>query len=72
MIITKRSALTGIVHSKELPITPEQYKAWERGGLVSVVMPHLSASDREFLVTGTLDEEWDAHVSSRYESGVAK
>jgi hypothetical protein len=61
MLISKRSALTGIVHSKELPITPEQHKAWERGGLVSVVMPHLSASDREFLVNGTLDEEWEAY-----------
>jgi hypothetical protein len=43
----------------DLPITEEQVKAWENGGLIQQVMPHLNASQREFIISGATQEEWD-------------
>lgn len=62
MTITRVSMLTGVTRSRELSITEEQYKQWQNGKLVQDAFPQLSASDREFIITGITDEEWDAHV----------
>jgi Na+-transporting NADH:ubiquinone oxidoreductase subunit NqrF len=59
MRITKRSALTGKVHTLEIDITPEQVEQWQAGGMIQDVCPHLSVSDREFLISGSTQEEWD-------------
>ena len=62
--VTKRSAISGIVRTRELDITEEQYSRWQkREGLVQEVFPNLSDSDREFIMTGITDEEWDAVFS---------
>jgi hypothetical protein len=60
MQITKRSMISGIVRTKEIDVTEEQLQQWEAGGLIQNVMPHLSPSDREFIMTGSTDEEWDS------------
>lgn len=60
MQITKRSMISGIVRTKEIDVTEEQLQQWESGGLIQNVMPHLSPSDREFIMTGSTDEEWDS------------
>lgn len=58
MLITRKSLLTGRVHTREVPVTEEQLREWERGGLIQDVLPHLSANDREFLISGSTPEEW--------------
>ena len=60
MIIERRSILTGLVRTRELNITQEQFGAWQNGALIQDAMPHLSISDREFLINGVTDEEWAA------------
>jgi hypothetical protein len=61
MLVTKTSLLTNKQHSREIDITQEQLTHWEEGrGLIQVLMPHLSADDREFLMTGSTPEEWEA------------
>ncbi len=60
MQITKRSMISGIVRTKEIDVAEEQLQQWESGGLIQNVMPHLSPSDREFIMTGSTDEEWDS------------
>lgn len=61
MLITKTSLLTNKQHSREIDITQEQLTHWQEGrGLIQVLMPHLSADDREFLMTGSTPEEWEA------------
>ena len=40
-------------------MTQEQLDAWQAGGLIQNIMPDLSAGQREFLMTGITDEEWD-------------
>lgn len=59
MIITKTSSLSGIERTMDLPITEEQLKNWEDGMLIQMAMPNLTAEQREFLITGVVQEEWD-------------
>ena len=58
MIITKRSLLTGKTHEMDLPITAEQLKVWQDGMLIQNAMPHLTPIQREFLISGSTEEEW--------------
>lgn len=54
------STLSGKTHEMELPITPEQLRRWEQGEFVQDVFPHLTADQREFLMTGITPDEWAA------------
>lgn len=58
MEISKRSPFSGEVNTRNLDITVEQFDRWNRGESVQNVFPHLSATDREFLLTGITDEDW--------------
>ena len=59
MRITRRSMLTGIEHTMDLDITWAHVQAWQDGALIQNAMPHLTASQREFLISGTVDSEWE-------------
>ena len=58
MLITRKSLISGNINTMSLPITEEQYTAWEQGTLVQVAMPHLSPDEREFVMTGITPTEW--------------
>ena len=58
MLITRKSLISGNTNTMSLPITEEQYTAWEQGTLVQVAMPHLSPDEREFVMSGITPEEW--------------
>lgn len=60
MIFIRTSILSGITRTKEFDVTEEQYNAWVSGALIQNVMPHLSFDEREFLISGTTAEEWEA------------
>jgi len=59
MIVVRNSPFTGEIRKRDLPITQEQLDAWLRGALIQDAFPQLSASAREFILTGMTDEEWD-------------
>jgi hypothetical protein len=59
MIIERKSVISGIVRQRDLDVTPEQIERWQGGELIQNVFPYLSPADREFIVTGTTDEEWE-------------
>jgi hypothetical protein len=59
MKIVRKSPFTGKVNTKDLPITEEEIKRWQSGELIQKVWPQLSPGDREFLMTGITDDEWD-------------
>ena len=71
MEITRTSQLTGQTSTMELPVTTEQISRWKEGELIQVVMPHLSASQREFIQTGITPEEWDKFFPDEDEEGGA-
>jgi len=59
MQITRRSVASGIVRTKNLDITWEQYNSWALGKLfIQDAFPNLSVSDRELIKTGITGEEW--------------
>jgi hypothetical protein len=59
--VTRKSILSGKMHSMELDITQEQLDKWEQVGsdLVQVAFPNISSSEREFLMTGITPTEWN-------------
>ena len=59
MMITKKSMFSGIAHTMDLPVTREQLDRWKGGELIQDVFPFLSRSEREFIVTGVTQDEWD-------------
>ena len=58
MLITRKSLISGDINTMSLPITEEQYTAWEQGTLVQDAMPHLTPDEREFVMTGITPTEW--------------
>ena len=52
MIITRKSLLSGITRSIELPVLQEQIDAWQSGTFIQDAMPQLNDADREFILSG--------------------
>jgi hypothetical protein len=59
MIITRVSRFSGNMHSWDIPVTEEQIDRWKRGCLIQNAMPHLTADEREFIMTGTTPNEFN-------------
>lgn len=59
MLIRRKSILSGITREIDLPVTEEQMQRLNNGELIQVVLPHLSPTQREFILTGSTAEEWD-------------
>jgi hypothetical protein len=64
MLVTKQSAITGIIRTLDLDITEDQYKAWESGTMIHLAFPNLTADQREFLLTGATDDDWNSMYAS--------
>jgi len=59
MKIIRKSSLTGVEHTMDIDVTFEQlWQIDNRTDLVQNIVPHLSPSEREFLISGITDEEW--------------
>ena len=58
MIIHKRSLISGKTNAMDLPVTKEQVKEWQDGGLIQDVFPDLTPDEREFIQTGITPNEW--------------
>ncbi len=65
MLIKMNSMLTGKIHEREIDVTPEQLQKWKDGAMIQDAMPHLSADDREFLISGATPEEWNKFFGPR-------
>ena len=59
MKITKKSQLTGKVHTMDLDVTQEQIDRWQRGTLIQTTIPQLRPDEREFLISGITPQEWE-------------
>lgn len=57
MLIQRRSLISGLIRTLDLPVTEEQIEAWENGALIQDAMPNLNTAQREFLLTGITDED---------------
>lgn len=70
MLITRKSLLSGITRTMDLPITQEQVDNYNRGELAQRAFPNLSAGEREFYISGSTPEEWDEVMRDYYEYGL--
>jgi hypothetical protein len=63
MLITKVSILTNVIHSIDIPMTEDQYERYvnrlSTGEKVQHIFPQLSNPEREFLINGITEAEWD-------------
>lgn len=58
MMVTRKSMMSGEVRTLNLDVTNQQLQRWRAGELIQNVMPQLTPSEREFIITGVTDEEW--------------
>ena len=60
MLIYRVSTLTSAGNVMELDIDPEAYATWASGfgPVIQEAFPHLTPSEREFLMTGITPKEW--------------
>lgn len=65
MIIERKSAITGVVHKRDIPIKVNDYNDYKAGyGPLYTVAPYLSSEDREFIISGITGDEWKAAFSN--------
>ena len=62
MQFIRKSMLSGVVRTRDIDVTEEEYDRWRSGVLIQRAMPHLSDVDREFIMTGITEEEWNAEM----------
>ena len=62
MEIRRISIFTGQEHTMDLAVTEDQLNLISSGARIQNVLPHLTAEEREFLITGTTSEEWDKYL----------
>lgn len=68
MLITRVSVFSGMETTMDLPVTDAELQRIAAGELIQNVLPHLTADEREFLLTGAAPGEWDSMFSgSEYE-----
>jgi hypothetical protein len=59
MLITRTSQYSQIERTLDIPCTQEQYDAYKNGQHIQLAMPNVSESDREFILSGMTQNEWD-------------
>ena len=60
MKITRTSSASGVTRTLDLNITQQQLIDYEKGMKIQYAFSNLTASEREFFMTGITDEEWNA------------
>lgn len=57
--VSVKSLFSGKWHMQRLRISEGQWESWQRGAYIHLAMPHLTADQREFLMSGATSEEWE-------------
>jgi len=72
MWIKRKSILTGVERTRNIPVNPDDMIAWQAGiGSIQDLMPYLNDSDREFILSGISDGEWDEAFSEQLQEEIA-
>jgi hypothetical protein len=56
---TRTSVFTGRTRTLMFQVREQDLKAYENGELVQTCFPYLSSDQREFLISGMPQDEWD-------------
>jgi hypothetical protein len=65
--VTKISPVSGVQHVMQILLTPAQFQEIQpfldpelpKGRFIQDILPHHSPAEREFLISGTTQSEWD-------------
>ena len=60
MLITRTSFISGLTRTEDIDITQEHLDDWNSGTIIQHAMPHLTADEREFIMSGCTAAEWEA------------
>jgi len=70
MLVMRKSVLSGKVRTLDIPITQKQMDLWtNKVALIQEIMPDLTPSQREFILSGTVDEEWNTLFEEELKEG---
>jgi hypothetical protein len=59
MIITRTSAYSGKEHRRNIALDPNDWVLYQKGyGNINEMMPYLTDTDREFILSGMIPQEW--------------
>lgn len=72
MLIKRKSVISGIERTRNIPVDPEDFAMWQKGyGSIQDLMPYLNDNDREFILSGITADEWDSMFSEQIEEIIA-
>ena len=60
MLVGRKSLFTGAKSEMEIDVTEKQITLWMEGELIQNVMPNLTPTEREFLISGMSIAEQEA------------
>lgn len=61
MLITRTSMVSGVERTMDLPVSKEQLDNYASGtSYLQDCFPQCTSSQREFIKTGIIDQEWNA------------
>lgn len=66
--ITKISPFSGKSNTIVIMVYHEDWMKYLRGEAIQYCFPYLSANEREFVMTGIPNEEWEKHVKEENET----
>jgi hypothetical protein len=59
MRITRKSVISGIERTRDIPVNPEDMIKWQSGmGCIQDLMPYLNDVDLDFILSGITQDEW--------------
>lgn len=67
MKITRTSMISGVTRTLDLEISEDEWKSFMNGTLIQYAFPNISASEREFILSGITSEEWNSEFSDNDE-----
>lgn len=60
MQITRKSVISGLQRTIDIPVKPEDFIVWQAGyGNIQDIMPYLTDAHREFILSGIVPDEWE-------------
>jgi hypothetical protein len=59
MLIKRVCSFSGEVKRQYIAVTQDQLDDWLSGVLIQNAMPHLTADEREFIMTGITPDVWE-------------
>lgn len=71
MKIRRKSVISGLERTREIPVNPDDFQMWKLGILpIEEAMGYLTDEDREFILSGITKEEWKETAKFDTMSGI--